>query len=1009
MHRHALPRLPDVSAGLRHSFSRQKSTLPKAPWFSEDGEKPFSKRRPSEGANSFSKRDKDGSFSKRDCAGTFSKRPREGVQSYSKRPQGGWETYSQRPESSGPKKVAKALQSVLSPQACAQLEGKPPGLAKKSKQVPLPPQNTMPPSMEKLAFEAQDPLTDTVSLPEADDQDAFGEVDQRFAAGSFLEIRRNGLREFGVVLYTVLLDRKWTVHSLTARGELWPHQEHDVQFQIPNFVDKQLAEDCGMTLIPESEKEMDSRVQVLKRMRSFERSFENTMHEVLEHARTIKFYDQVAHPDSKTWAQITIYDAAEKLFGSRDVSLEQLLAAQTYLMEESTSYVVEQRRFLAKQTFWVRPREDVEVIKAVHQMSLENDPALNAFAEKARTLVSASRVRAAESFREPPSRHPLEGVELTEKDKTILRYLRLSLRTTRRIQTDPFSIPFSQILKKTGLYDLEIYDESSVYMLLSEMGVLAPWQEVVTREEARFEELEPVSLRPTNASPMLPDPLGPQDFYRRDLVDSLRHDFGNTPVYVIDDWGAEELDDGVSIERIPSEPDNVWLHIHVADPTTLLPPTHEISRNAFRLSTSSYLLDRTIRMLPPDAGFHQFSLGQEPGQPDKVMTFSVKVNSRGEIADYKVRAAVVNNVRTLKYDMVDVALGTVVNKMTYPFNAVAPNRPSVDSSAIDSAALEDLRLLQQTVRKLVRARVRNGAITMCLPMIELELNPRPLPDDILGSSELIPSAFRGFPDILYGIVDTRETGARELVSESMKTACRVASLFFRDRGIPALRRSVGAMRSERVGGVEEILKARAEDGFIDDYYSTIRNLVSAPPGRYLTTPGPHALLGVPEGEGYVKVTSPLRRFGDLFAHWQIKHALLAAAGDKASPVLYPEDWLSRFGEELETREFDAKRTERIQLEYWAHLHIQRWLSDPAAAERQGPDPLQHLTARLMTTPNLNTRTRDNNAQVYIPELGMKSVLVDLPQELDIGLGDEVNVKIKMVKLGMRPMIEVALR
>ncbi|EIW57432.1 RNB-domain-containing protein [Trametes versicolor FP-101664 SS1] len=867
----------------------------------------------------------------------------------------------------------------------------------------------MPPSMEKLAFEATDHATDTISLPETDDQDAFGEVDQRFPAGSFLEIRRNGIREFGVVLYTVLLDRKWTVHSLTPRGELWPHQEHDVQFQIPNFVDKQLAEDCGMMLIPESEKEMDARVEVLKRMRKFERSFENTMHAVLEEARAVNFYDKVAHPDSKTWTQITIHDAAEKLFGSRDVSLEQLLAAQTYLMEEGISYVVEQRRFLMKQTFWVRPREDVEVIKAVHQMSHEQDPALDTFAEKARALVLASRARAVESFREPASRHPLEGVELTEKDKTILRYLRLSLRAMRRIQVDPFEIPFSQILKKTGLYDLELYDESSVYMLLSEMGVLAPWQEVVTRDEARFEDLEPVTLPPTTASPLLPDPLGPQDFYRRDIVESLRHDFGNTPVYVVDDWGAEELDDGVSIERIPSEPDSVWLHIHVADPTTLLPPTHEIARSAFRLSTSSYLLDRTIRMLPPDAGFHQFSLGQEPGQPDKVMTFSVKIDSRGEIADYKVRAAVVRNVRTLKYDMVDAALGTTVNKMTYPFHAVPPSRPPVDISAIDSAALEDLRLLQQTTRKLVRARVRNGAITMCLPMIDLELNPRPLPDNILGTTDLTPYAFRGFPDITYGIVDTRETGAREIVSESMKTACRVASLFFRDRGIPALRRSVGAMRSERVGGIEKAMEARDEDGFVLDYYITIHNLVSAPPGRYLTTPGPHALLGVPEGEGYVKVTSPLRRFGDLFAHWQIKHALLAAAGDKVSPVLYQEDWLARFGDELETRELDAKRAERIQLEYWAHLHIQRWMSDPAAAERQGPDPLQNLTARLLTTPNLNTRTRDNNSQVYIPQLGMKSLLVDLPQEMALGLGDEVNVKIKMVKLGMRPMIEVALR
>ncbi|KAI0833316.1 RNB-domain-containing protein [Trametes gibbosa] len=912
-------------------------------------------------------------------------------------------------QSSQTQQVAKALQRVLSPEACAVLEGKRIKSRKGGNHTaPLvSTERPLPPSMEKLAFEASEPSTDVSLFQGGRDGEAFEEMSERFPAGTFVEIRRNGVSAFGIVVFTMLLDRKWMVHSITDRGELWSHQEHDVQFQIPDFASKSLMEKCGLLAEPADGEQMDARVESLKLLRGFEKKFETVMHGVLEKARSVDFYALVAHRDPKTWSQITIQEAAERLVSSRPITPIELLAAQTYLMNNGIHYAATQRRFLKKQIFWVRPREQVEVINVVQKLSLANDPALDSFAKKARALVLASRQRERESFHEPPSRHPIDAIELTETDKIILRFLRASLQVMRHIQTDPYTIAFAQIIKKTGLYNLDIYDDSSVYQLLTEMGVLAPWEETVTRGDAPREERDNVTLRPSIPTPLLPEPLGPEDFYNRDVVDALRYDFGDTPVYVIDDWGAEELDDGVSIEKIPSDPAHLWLHVHIADPTTLLPPTHRISLEAFRISSSSYLIDRTIRMLPDAAGFHQFSLGQKPSQPDKVMTFSCKVNMQGDIVDYQVRSALIRNVKTLKYDVIDAALGVQYSSTLYPFSDAPPNKKLLDTSSIGPASLETLKLLVETTRKMLYARVRKGAITMSLPQVELEFSHRPLPDDILGSKSLTPYAFRGFPDISYGVQDIRERGARLLVSESMRAACRVASRFFRDRGIPALRRSVGPMRSEFTEGVESLMKSRDEDGYVD-YYSSVAKFVSSPTARYLTTPGAHTLLGVPEGEGYVKVTSPLRRFGDLFAHWQIKHALLAAAGDKTSPVLWSEEWLEVFGYELETRELEVKRAERIQHEYWAHLYIQRFMRNSAQGTRVR-DQMQQLTGRLITTPNLNTRTRENNCQVYIPMLALKGLLVNLPLDLTLALGDEVKVQVKEIRLGARPILELVLR
>ncbi|KAI0671483.1 RNB-domain-containing protein [Trametes maxima] len=901
------------------------------------------------------------------------------------------------------------MRRVLSPEACLLLEGKRTHI-QKGKQAALSSgaaSSSAPLSIERLKFDAAGAEAEAASSTVEDgDPDAFADVTKRFAAGTFVEIRRNDTRAFGVVLFSTLTDRKWMVHSLINRGEIWPHQEHDVHFHVPNFVSKELAEQCGMADNIYNKEQSEARVEVMKRMRNFEKDFEFHLQVVLESAREMDFYSRVSHPDPTTWAPITTQEAADMLLGSHTITPVEMLAVQSFLLNHGDLYVAEQRRFLQRMRFWIRPRADVQTIKMVSKMVIDNDPAIDAFVEKARTLILAARQRATESFYEPPTKRPLEGVELTETERMIVRFLRAALRTTRHVQINPYVVPYAQIIKKMGLYSPEVFADSTVHEVLTEMGVLAPWEDAVTREEIRQKEDNLVTMTPTTPTALVPEPLGPEDLYTQDVVDSLRHDFGDLPVYVVDDWGAEELDDGMSIESIHSDPEHSWLHVHIADPTALLPPTHAIARNAFNMAASRYLLDRTVPMLPRDAGFHRYSLAQGSGEPEKTLTFSAKVNASGDIVEYKVRPGIVRNVRAIKYDVIDNTLSLPSVIASYPFLKEAPTPERPDIATLDPATVDNLRRIHQVTRKLLSGRLRAGGLTLALPQPELELKPRPLPESLMGGLGTELHAFRGFPDLVYGIRHTIEVGARQMVSECMKTACRIASMFFRDRGIPALRRTVGPMQTERAGGIEALMATRDEDGVVD-YMTGVREVVSAPPGRYITTPGQHSLLGVPENEGYVKVTSPLRRFGDMFAHWQIKHALLAAAGTKASPVLYAEDWLANFGEELEARELEAKRLERLQAEYWAHLYLIRWQTDPAA-ERREFDPLQNLTGTVLSVPLMNPLTKNYSCKVYVPQIALRGQLVELSPETHIGLVDEVPVKIKESKLGSRPMLDLVL-
>ncbi|KAI0749436.1 RNB-domain-containing protein [Daedaleopsis nitida] len=905
--------------------------------------------------------------------------------------------------------VAQELQKVLSPEAVGWLEGKRMLFGKKGKTPSAPSASVVSaltpasPSNEKAMFDAMQAYSEDPTF--LDGEDGAFEESQRIPAGSFIEIRRAEINTNCVVLYSILLGRQWIIHALSSGGEIWAASEHDVTFQIPNFINKKLVEQCGMFADVDHESQSAARVEVLKKLRTFEKRLEYDYHLIPEKVRHISLYDLVAHPDPTKWGMVTTREAAEKLLGPQTAySDQELFAIQSYLFDTEELYVSTARRFLQKQAFMVRPRQEVEDLRLVSRMVLHEDPAIDQFVSKARKVIMEARQRALDSWTEPPTKAPLDGPQWTEKDRAILRFFTASLQNRRIIQTDPYMVPVAQILKKLDMHAVAEYDSRLVHTVLMELGIVAPWEDLNIREGIKQESVVKMDIATAPSTPILPDPLGPSDFYSRDIVDSMRHDFGDTPVYVIDDWDAEELDDGVSVEAIPSDPEHVWLHIHVADPTTLLPPTHNLARQAMQVATASYHVHCTVPMLPREVGFHRFSLGSTPGKPDLVLTFSAKVNSAGEIVDYKVRPAVVRNVRLIKYDEVDALLGEKPLVYRYPFGNPNPP-PPLAATSVNETTVENIRLLKKVTHSLTLQRVRNGAATFAFPRVDMSVRPRPMSQELMGSDE--PSAFRGFPEVTYAVSEGTELGSRGMVAESMKTAGRVASLFFRDRGIPAVRRTVGPLHVEKRGDLERLMSIRSELGYID-VFESLRARVSAPPGKYMLTPGAHSLMGIPEGEGYAKVTSPLRRFIDLMAHWQIKHALLAEKGEAASPILFEEDWLLRAAEEIEGRELEEKRTENRQQQFWAHSYLLRWMQDPAREKREH-DPLRSLKGRITDGPYQHPRTHGLLCSLHVPEIALDARISRWPSDLKAGFADEVEVEIQSVLLSTHPLLYLQIR
>ncbi|KAH9945352.1 RNB-domain-containing protein [Epithele typhae] len=896
--------------------------------------------------------------------------------------------------------VSQQLRNILSPTACGWLEGK----ALKSHDTPIDKPHGKRHIAHASQEEAEFVMNDT-SHQDSDLGHSGTDVDalqdhNTLPVGTLVKLRKNSTISFGVVLDTFLQKRQQTITILTKRGEVLPISPHDVTFSVPGFVSAEKIAECGLSEVPASTDETRARAEVARPVLLFQVELEHVQHPLTQKARDINFRELVAHKDRNTWKTIALSEAAELLLGKRKFTDIELMAVQEFMLDESLHFLAHTRRFSQHPVFWIRPQQAIEDIEFVWDSFRRKAPALKTFIEKSRMTIETLRERRTGSWGEPPTRRPFEGFQWTDDDRTILRFLISSIELRLGIQEDLYRVARALLIKATGLYDPDCFDEHTTREFLSDLGSIAPWEDPVYRAMDK-ELLPPPKIEPNSNTPLLSSAFSPSKLYAHDIVESLRHDFGNLPVFVVDDWGAEELDDGVSIERT-SNPEQVWLHVHIADPTTRLPPTHPACQDALRQAQSRYFTDRTIRLFQHVDEVAHFSLGSRPGEPDVAMSFSTLIDlPSGRTIKTEVRPSIIRNVQQIKYDDVDIALGLTPRLVQHPFG-VSRQHPERVPRSIPEDQLQDMKLLVEVTRALVRRRVSQGALFWTFNIAEVSISPRPLSDDLRGV--LTPSEFRGFPSASYSIPLVAGFNARQMIAECMLSAGRAASRFFAERGVPAVRRILGPLTANSPRSLAEAFAARNEIGQLDPY-QIIHAGVATPAGTYSTEPGPHHMLGILRDEGYMKVTSPLRRFDDLIAHWQIKHALLSP--DR--PILFDATWLSRAAESLELADLSGRRLEERSNGFWARAYIKWWMEGPRKTHT-GEDPLKNLTGRVVDLPSGVTFSEAQRIRVFVEQLGLMGMLQAEAGDLaHLSMGDEVAVDIKRVDLGVISALILKLR
>lgn len=431
----------------------------------------------------------------------------------------------------------------------------------------------------------------------------------------------------------------------------------------------------------------------------------------------------------------------------------------------------------------------------------------------------------------------------------------------------------SAILRATGRYDGQALDRPTGWQFLEEIGIISPW-ETKASFELRLPGYGYFKHAPTEG-------LGGKE--REDSLAEMRKDWKELPVYCIDDTGAHEIDDGVSIEASETEGEH-WVHIHVADPGSLFSLTGKPARRAKEMMQTVYMPDRVIPMLPDNIVQEKLSLA--PNRP--TLTFSAKMNEKGVMIDHKITAGTIRKVVYLTPATLAELLG---NKVTEPevvlavgnsetitdFNDGVMHRDmaSVDSlSAADKANLKLLASLGHARRTYSLHRggidLNNARATVVVKIdrnIDVDCYNSPRNSTHVHSDPFIsistPPANDG-PNI-YGPVTNLMTLGGE-----------IAASWCSARNIPIVYRVTQAHPDKpdpgaffRANVLPYVLRGESVPKDVQSAY-----VMAQGPVLPSSVPGPHVALGV---EMYSKCTSPLRRFSDLLAHWQIHAALLEEA------------------------------------------------------------------------------------------------------------------------------------
>lgn len=595
---------------------------------------------------------------------------------------------------------------------------------------------------------------------------------------------------------------------------------------------------------------------------------------------------------------------------------------------------------------------------------------------------------------------------LTESDKEYINFIVDWIRSPKVIVDSPYEVFVPNILKALKCYDQLFYDRFLAIRFLKEVGMFKPWDNVGLLEDAKIAEEFIWSKESQESDKKMKAYtaafLSDQNMASQDRFESIRHDFGNLPVYTIDDPSAKEIDDGVSIEHIPGDK-SAWLHVHIADPTTYIGPNDELAQLTQQKAQTLYLPERHFPMLPEELSSKKFSLGStahtNKDGSQYALTFSTRIDMKGNLIDYKVRPSLVKNVVKVYYDDLDEMLKPVATVTYDPLVDLTKSfsHPSTDAfalkdgqkqerkSTVPENAKKDLFEIFQMAQKHSVNRVTNGAINFTKPSPVIEILPDPL--DLPQIQFTSPNYVSHLPAVRVTLDKSAFSPARKMVAETMIMGGRIASQFAHAYDIPLPFRAQAwnpDASNAQCRLREELLASRDPISGVIGTQDMVKYLSILPPSTVTTKSNlPHVVMGI--NDGYTRATSPLRRYMDMVVHWQLKSHLMGEA------LPFSNTHLQTLASRIMNREKQLSLLQQRGLQFWVISLLDRMRVD-GFTDRMEWNCIVNMPSRNASTELGGTM---DVASGTLLEIGVRGRIERLNRNVEVG--EVVKVRISSLE------------
>ncbi|KUK36179.1 MAG: Ribonuclease R [Thermacetogenium phaeum] len=381
-----------------------------------------------------------------------------------------------------------------------------------------------------------------------------------------------------------------------------------------------------------------------------------------------------------------------------------------------------------------------------------------------------------------------------------------------------------------------------------------------------------------------------------------RWDLRELPMVTIDGEDAKDLDDAVSLERLPDN--NYRLGVHIADVSYYVKENSELDKEAFRRGTSVYLVDRVIPMLPARLSNGICSLNA--GEDRLAISVFMEINAEGNVVRYEIGPSVIRVDERMTYTNVRRILEEDVPELYQRYSSFVKT-------------FQEMKELCLILRR--RRRLR-GALDFDFPESKVTLDEEGRPVDVLLMEQSI---------------------ANQIIEEFMLIANETVARHLTKMEVPLLYRVHEEPKAEKLNALNEFLHGfgfhiPSADGVHPRFFQEILHKVEDRPerlvvqtvmlrslqhARYDPKPLGHFGLAV---RYYTHFTSPIRRYPDLIVH-RVLREVLAHGKIPAKRREKLEQMMPVYAEQTSERELIAEEAERETVELKQVEYISQFLGE----------------------------------------------------------------------------------